>query len=79
MISIRPFEESDNRDLLEIEALCPQGNEKCAMGVKKEDIIACYRMYDRWKATVAEVDGRVAGWAGWTVKAWRGRGACLSG
>ncbi len=68
MISIRPFDESDNQDLLEIEALCPQGNEKCAMGVRKEDIIARYRMYDSWKVIVAEVDGRVAGWAGWTVK-----------
>jgi ribosomal protein S18 acetylase RimI-like enzyme len=68
MISIRPFEESDNQNLLDIEALCPQGNEKCAMGVRKEDIIARYRMYDSWKVIIAEVDGRVAGWAGWTVK-----------
>jgi ribosomal protein S18 acetylase RimI-like enzyme len=68
MISIRPFEESDNQNLLDIEALCPQGNERCAMGVRKEDIIARYRMYDSWKVIIAEVDGRVAGWAGWTVK-----------
>jgi hypothetical protein len=27
MISIRPFEEGDNPTLLDIEKLCPQGNE----------------------------------------------------
>ncbi|MDF0591817.1 GNAT family N-acetyltransferase [Candidatus Methanocrinis natronophilus] len=68
MISIRPFEEGDVEDLQKIEALSPQGDERCAMGVRKEDVIARYRMYDRWKMVVAEVDGRVAGWAGWTVK-----------
>ncbi len=74
MISIRPFEESDNQKLLDIEALSPQGNKKCAMGVRKEDIIARYRMYDSWKVVVAEVDGRVAGFAGWTVKENPGEG-----
>lgn len=68
MISTRLFEKSDTQNLLEIEALSPQGNEKCAMGVKKDDIIARYRIYDRWKVIVAEVDGSVAGLAGWTVK-----------
>ena len=68
MISIRPFEEGDDQKVREIEALSPQGDEKCAMGVRKGDIIARYRMYDRWKVIVAEVDGRIAGWAGWMVK-----------
>jgi N-acetylglutamate synthase-like GNAT family acetyltransferase len=68
MISVRPFEESDNPRLLEIEGLCPQGNEKCAMGVRKTDILARYRMYDNWKVVVAEEDGKIAGWTGWTIK-----------
>jgi ribosomal protein S18 acetylase RimI-like enzyme len=69
VISIRPFEDGDNRRMLDIEKLCPQGNEKCAMGVdKKGDIIARYRMYDNWNVLVAEEAGEVAGWIGWTVK-----------
>ena len=74
MISIRPYEEGDAEKLQKIEALSPQGDERCAMGVRKEDVIARYRMYDRWKVAVAEVDGRVAGWAGWTVKEMAGEG-----
>lgn len=68
MISIRPFEERDNGNLLEIEALCPQGNDKCAMCVRKKDAISRYRIYDTWNVIVAEVDGKVAGWTGWMVK-----------
>jgi len=68
MISIRPFYEGDNEKLLEIERLCPQGNDSCAMGIKKTDIIARYRMYENWKVQVAEDDGKIAGWIGWTVK-----------
>lgn len=74
MISIRPYEEGDGGKLQKIEALSPQGDERCAMGVRKEDVIARYRMYDCWKVAVAEVDGRVAGWAGWTVKERAGGG-----
>jgi N-acetylglutamate synthase-like GNAT family acetyltransferase len=68
MISVRPFKEGDNQRLREIEGLCPQGNEKCAMGVRKTDILARYRMYDNWKVVVAEEDGIIAGWTGWTIK-----------
>ncbi|NPV61044.1 MAG: GNAT family N-acetyltransferase [Methanotrichaceae archaeon] len=68
MISIRPFVESDNQHLLEIERLCPQGNNSCAMGVKKTDILARYRIYDNWTVMVAEEDGKVAGWTGLTIK-----------
>jgi hypothetical protein len=74
MISIRPFDGSDNPKLREIEALSPQGDERCAMGVRKEDVIVRYRMYDRWKVVVADEDGKVAGWAGWTVKEGPGGG-----
>lgn len=35
MVSIRPFEERDNAALLDIEKLCPQGNDKLAMGADK--------------------------------------------
>lgn len=68
MVSIRPFKEGDNQRLLEIERLCPQGNDKCAMGVKKTDILARYRMYDNWKVVVAEENGKIAGWTGWAIK-----------
>ncbi len=68
MISIRPFDEGDNKSMLEIEKLCPQGNENCAMGVDKRDIIARYKMYDNWNVLVAEEAGKIAGWIGLTVK-----------
>jgi hypothetical protein len=35
MVSIRPFEEGDNARLLDIEKLCPQGNEKYAKKIKE--------------------------------------------
>jgi len=54
--------------MLEIERLCPQGDEKCAMGVDKKDMIARYEMYDNWDVLVAEKDGKVAGWIGLTIK-----------
>ncbi|VVB70923.1 Acetyltransferase (GNAT) family protein [uncultured archaeon] len=68
MISIRPFNDADGPRMLEIERLCSQGDEKYAMGVKKTDIISRYMMYDNWKIMVAEEDGHVAGWIGWTIK-----------
>jgi len=73
MISIRPFNEGDNQSMLEIERLCPQGDENCAMGVDKKDIIARYKMYDNWDVLVAEKDGKVAGWIGLTLKPTPGR------
>lgn len=69
MIKIRPFREEDNRTLLSIERLCPQGNEKLAMAVDKgPDITTRYELYDNWQILVAEEEGQTAGWIGWTVK-----------
>ncbi len=69
MVSIRPFEERDNTAMLNIEKLCTQGNEKLAMGVDKSpDIVARYKIYDNWQVLVAQEDGKIAGWTGWTVK-----------
>ncbi len=68
MVSIRPFNKGDNQRMLEIEKLCPQGDEKCAMGVDKKDIITRYKMYDNWDVFVAEEGGKVAGWIGLTLK-----------
>lgn len=68
MISIRPFKDTDNQSMLKIEKLCPQGDENCALGVDKRDIIARYKMYDNWNVLVAEENGKIAGWIGWTVK-----------
>jgi ribosomal protein S18 acetylase RimI-like enzyme len=68
MISIRPFVESDNQHLVEIEKLCSLGNDSCAMGVKKTDILARYRIYDNGTVMLAEEDGKVAGWTGLTIK-----------
>ncbi|HIH74645.1 MAG TPA: GNAT family N-acetyltransferase [Methanosarcina sp.] len=68
MISIRPFNDREDQRMLEIERLCPQGDEKCAMGVDKKDMIARYEMYDNWDVLVAEKDGKVAGWIGLTIK-----------
>lgn len=73
MISIRPFNDADNQSMLEIEKLCPQGDENCAMGVDKMDIIARYKMYDNWNVLVAEDDRKIAGWIGLTVKPIPGR------
>jgi ribosomal protein S18 acetylase RimI-like enzyme len=69
MVSIRPFEEHDNAALLEIEKFCPQGNIQYAWGADRSpDIIARYKLYDNWKVLVAEDDGKIAGWIGWTIK-----------
>lgn len=68
MVSIRPFEEGDNPTLLDIEKLCPHGNEKYARGIDKSDIIARYELYDNWNVLVAEEEGKVVGWIGWTMK-----------
>jgi ribosomal protein S18 acetylase RimI-like enzyme len=68
VISIRPFSDNDNQNLLEIERLCPQGDENCALGVDKKDIIARYKMYDNWNMFVAEEEEKIAGWIGLTVK-----------
>lgn len=59
--------------MLEIERLCPQGDENCAMGVEKTDIIARYKMYDNWDVLVAEVDEKIAGWIGLTMKSTHGK------
>ena len=68
MILIRPFEKGDSTTMLDIEKLCPQGNENYAMGIDKRDIIARYELYDNWNVLVAEEEGNVVGWIGWTVK-----------
>lgn len=69
MITTRPYTDADNSALLEIEKLCPQGDDRCALGVdKKGGILARYKMYDNWKLLVAEDEGKVAGWIGWTLK-----------
>ncbi|WMW23810.1 GNAT family N-acetyltransferase [Methanolobus sediminis] len=69
MINIRPFREEDNDALLNIEKLCPQGNEEYAMVIDKgPDITARYELYDNWEIRVAEKDATAVGWIGWTIK-----------
>jgi ribosomal protein S18 acetylase RimI-like enzyme len=69
LVSIRPYKESDNTSLLEIEKLCPFGNEKSAVTFEKSPVfIASYNLYDNWKYFVAEDEGKVIGGIGWTVK-----------
>lgn len=68
MVLIRPFEKGDSTTMLDIEKLCPQGNENYAMGIDKRDIVARYELYDNWNILVAEEEGNVVGWIGWTVK-----------
>lgn len=68
MVLIRPFEKGDSTTMLNIEKLCPQGNENYAMGIDKRDIIARYELYDNWNVLIAEEEGNVVGWIGWTVK-----------
>jgi hypothetical protein len=63
--------------MLEIERLCPQGDENCAMGVDKRDIIARYKMYDNWNVFVAEEDRKIAGWIGLTVQENPKRKICI--
>jgi hypothetical protein len=46
----------------------PTGDENCALGVDKKDIIVRYKIYDNWSVIVAEEEGKVAGWIGLTVK-----------
>jgi len=54
--------------MLEIEKLCPQGDENSALGVDNTDITARYKIYDNWNVLVAEEEGQIAGWIGLTVK-----------
>ncbi len=69
MAHIRPFRDEDNKTLLDIERLCPQGNEELALVVDKgPDITARYELYDNWDIRIAEKDNRTVGWIGWTVK-----------
>ncbi|WP_440951542.1 N-acetyltransferase family protein [Methanococcoides sp. FTZ1] len=69
MIVLRPFEANDNAALLEIDRLCPQGNDRIAEAMEKSpDIVARYKLYDNWKVVIAEEDGQIAGWIGWTLK-----------
>jgi len=69
MVLLRPFREGDNAALLEIEKLCPQGNDKIAEAMDKSpDAIARYRLYDNWELFVAEEDEQIVGWIGWTLK-----------
>ena len=69
MTILRPFEERDNSYLLEIEKLCPQGNDKIAEAMDKSpNAVARYDLYDNWKVQVAVEDNQIAGWTGWTLK-----------
>lgn len=69
MVSIRPFEEKDNTSILAMEKLCPQGNEKYAMGADKSpNAAARYDLYDNSKFLVAEDEGKVVGSIGCTLK-----------
>ncbi|WP_406656005.1 GNAT family N-acetyltransferase [Methanolobus sp. ZRKC2] len=69
MANIRPFSEEDNKTLLSIEKLCPQGDERLAMVIDKgPEITIRYEIYDNWQIMVAEEEGQTAGWIGWTVK-----------
>lgn len=69
MVLLRPFREEDNAVLLEIEKLCPQGNDKIAEAMDKSpDAISRYRLYDNWEVFVADENERIAGWIGWTLK-----------
>ena len=69
MVLIRPFKEEDNKVLLNIEKLCPRGDERLAMVVDLDpDITARYELYDNWEILVAEEEGQTAGWIGWTLK-----------
>ena len=69
MVNIRPFSKEDNKTLLSIEKLCPQGDERLAMVIDKgPDITTRYELYDNWQILVAEEEDQTAGWIGWTVK-----------
>jgi ribosomal protein S18 acetylase RimI-like enzyme len=69
VVSIRPFEKKDNANILDMEKLCPQGNEKYAMGADKSpDAAARYDLYDNSKFLVAEEEEKVVGSIGWAVK-----------
>ncbi|MCE5214253.1 MAG: GNAT family N-acetyltransferase [Methanobacterium sp.] len=69
MVILRPFESKDKNIIQDIERLCPQGDDKCAMGVfKPEGVESRYDLYDNSHLIVAEKDDQVVGWIGWTKK-----------
>lgn len=69
VVNIRPFSKEDNKTLLDIEKLCPQGDERLAIVFDiGPDLTARYELYDNWQIMVAEEEEHTAGWIGWTVK-----------
>ncbi len=69
MVMFRTFVKKDNAALLEIEKLCPQGNDKISEAMDKSpNAIARYMLYDNWDVLVAEEGAKVVGWIGWTLK-----------
>lgn len=69
MVLIRPFEAKDNATILDMEKLCPQGDENYAMGADKSpDAAARYDLYNNSHFLVAEEEGRVIGSVGWALK-----------
>jgi len=66
---IRPFKSEDNSSLLDLEKLCPHGNESYAINADRSpDVTARYKIYNNWNLLVAEEDGKIVGSVGWTVK-----------
>lgn len=69
MVSIRPFKSGDNDALLNMEKLCPQGDESSAWGADDgPDITNRYKIYDNWNLIIAEDAGKVVGSIGSTLK-----------
>ena len=66
---IRPFKSEDNSSLLDLEKLCPHGNESYAINADRSpDVTVRYKIYNNWNLLVAEENGKVVGSVGWTVK-----------
>ena len=69
MVVFRPFEERDNDQILDMELLCPQGDENYALVTNKSpDASARYKLYDNYHFLVAEEEEKVVGSVGWAVK-----------
>ncbi|MCK9152258.1 GNAT family N-acetyltransferase [Methanobacterium alcaliphilum] len=74
MVLIRPFESKDSACIMDIEQMCPQGDNRCAMGVKKtQDTVNRYGVYENSQIKVAQKDDEVVGWIGWTLKTQKNR------
>lgn len=68
MFSIRPATDEDNKELLELETLCPQGTNLVLQFDRSPDFFRRSRTYDSYNIYIARDEGKTIGTIGSTVR-----------